>query len=354
MGDSHKDIQPQSYFKKYLVYIAFFLVITLFTLYYIYKFFGKPERFLIITGFSRELIILLIIMLILYHILDGLRLYYILKALNHSVQFRHIFKLVFINLFISNITPFATGGGFAQVYFLQQRGIPLGNATAATTLRTVLATIIITGSTPIILVTRSRLGRVFPGDSLIIYLIFFTFLYSAIFYAAVFRNKYLKKFIYHSLHYLHQKGIISRKKYRKAIRYLFEHVDMFRNKLYYFFTGNPPYVVLTILFTLLFLLSEFSFSVILIRGMGYQVSAITIILMQVLVIFIMYFAPTPGASGVAEGGYSLLFSRFVEKKDIFPLIFSWRFFTKYIGITIGMIIFFIVIYREKVSEYVQN
>ena len=54
----------------------------------------------------------------------------------------------------------------------------------------------------------------------------------------------------------------------------------------------------------------------------------------------MYFAPTPGATGVAEGSYSLLFTRFVNSSDIVPLIFAWRFLTKYIGMIIGMILFF--------------
>ncbi|MEJ2655805.1 MAG: hypothetical protein P8012_01225, partial [Desulfobacterales bacterium] len=62
----------------------------------------------------------------------------------------------------------------------------------------------------------------------------------------------------------------------------------------------------------------------------------------VVVTFFMYFAPTPGATGVAEGGYGLLFIQLVQKQDITFLTLSWRFLTIYIGVVIGMI----VIYRE--------
>ncbi|MFW5736739.1 MAG: UPF0104 family protein, partial [Halanaerobium sp.] len=70
---------------------------------------------------------------------------------------------------------------------------------------------------------------------------------------------------------------------------------------------------------------------------------------QILVVFVMYFAPTPGAAGIAEGGYSLLFARFVAEKDLFPLLFYWRFFSKYIGIFIGVFVFFYLIIKGGVS-----
>ena len=41
----------------------------------------------------------------------------------------------------------------------------------------------------------------------------------------------------------------------------------------------------------------------------------------------MYFAPTPGSSGVAEGAFILLFSSDVGKGDLVSLTFVWRLFT---------------------------
>jgi hypothetical protein len=56
----------------------------------------------------------------------------------------------------------------------------------------------------------------------------------------------------------------------------------------------------------------------------------------------MYFAPTPGAAGIAEGGYGFFLTHLVQKKDITFLTLSWRFLTIYIGVIIGIMI----IYRE--------
>jgi len=83
--------------------------------------------------------------------------------------------------------------------------------------------------------------------------------------------------------------------------------------------------------------------------MGYQVAFSKVLTLQVLVVFIMYFAPTPGAAGIAEGGYSLLFARFVDQSDLFPLLFYWRFFSKYVGIFIGIFVFFYLIIKGGVK-----
>jgi hypothetical protein len=260
---------------------------------------------------------------------------------------------VFINLFISNITPFATGGGFAQIYYLHKNGVSLGSATAATTLRTLLATAFIFILAPLVLITRGNLAALLPGDSILLYSVIFIVVYLLFFYVVIFKNSLPKKYIYKFFYLLNSKEIISRERFRKSILYLFKHIDLFRRKLLEFFRNDIRFVFLSLLSTVLFLLAEFSFSIILIRGMGYEVPIVTILFIQVVIVFVMYFAPTPGASGVAEGGYALLFTRLVAEKDLFPLIFSWRLFTKYIGIFIGMLIFFAITYREFNSRFFQ-
>jgi uncharacterized protein (TIRG00374 family) len=325
----------------YLIYFLVFVVLSCLSLYFIYKIFGANSNFAIFKSYSASIFGSLLLLLILYFSFDGLRLYYVLKTLNTEIDFKHIAKLVFINLFISNVTPFATGGGFVQIYFLNKRGISLGNATAATTIRTVLATIFFFIATPIIILTEPSLSQVLPKQTILFYVSLFSIIYFSFFYIVIFKNRLLKKLVYNILRFIKNKKIISKNKFRSLSQNLFEEIDIFSNNLNYFLKGDKKYIIATVMSTLLFLLTEFSFSVILIIGLGYDVSILSIILLQVVVVFSMYFAPTPGATGVAEGSFSLLFARFVDSSEIVPLIFAWRFLTKYIGIIIGMILFFI-------------
>lgn len=333
--------------KKYLIYFSIFLLISVLTLYYIYNLIGKEARFDVFLKFSPAIIFSLIILLFSYFIFDGLRLYYILKTLQAEVSFIDIFKLVFINLFVSNITPLATGGGVAQVFFLQRKGVPLGNATAATTIRTALASTIIFTAAPLIMLNNQKIAASISDIPIFIYVFIFIFLYFLVFYIIIFKNRILKAFVYRVLKFLKMKKLISTDKYDKALRYLLENLDLFGERLSYFLRGEKSYIFKSIFFTIVFLLSEFSFSILLLQGMGYDVNYLSVISVQLVVVFFMYFAPTPGAAGVAEGGYSFFFSSFVFKQDIFPLLFAWRFLTKYIGIFIGIIVFLFMIFRGE-------
>ncbi len=331
--------------KRYIIYLIIFIAISILTLFYIYRFFGQPTSFMVLGTFPANLLIGLAGLLLIYFLLDGLRLYFILRSLAIDVSFGHIFKIVFINLFISNITPFASGGGVAQVYFLTQKGIALGDATAATTLRTVLASLFVFVSAPIVLLTNQSIFDSFSNAPVFIYLLVFLVLYLVIFYIAIFKNRFIKKTVFVSIRFLKRKKLLSNQRYHSFLKYLFKHIEMFGEKLALFLKGKTSYVILSFLFTACFLLAEFTFAILLLEGMGYQIDYFSVILMQVVVIFFMYFAPTPGATGVAEGGFSLLFSRIVSEGDIFPLIFSWRLFTKYIGIAIGIIVFYVMLLK---------
>jgi hypothetical protein len=332
--------------KNVLLYFSIFLAISAAVLYYIYKVFAEGANLERIFTFSSDIIFALFILLFFYFIFDALRLFCVLKTLQADISFLSVYKLVFINLFISNITPMATGGGVAQVYFLQQRGVPLGKSSAGVVIRTLLSASMLFVSVPLILFNNKALMNILPGNTIYIYVSIFILLYIAFFYILIFKIKIIMKFFYIILHFLHSKHLLSRKRYKKMLKYIFEHLELFSEDLAYFIQGKKKYIFSSVIFTFIFLLAEFSFSYILLRGMGYDnILFSKIIYLQVIVTFVMYFAPTPGASGVAEGGFSLLFANLVAKKDIFPLLFYWRFFTKYIGIFIGIITFFFLIIK---------
>jgi len=346
----NKNISRKISFKRYLQYFLLFLIISALTLYYIYNLLGREAEFGVFLKFSPLIIVSLLVLLIFYFILDGLRLFYVLKTLQAEIELIHIFKLVFINLFVSNITPLATGGGVAQVYFLQKRGVPLGSATAATTIRTALASTIIFTAAPLILLNNQKLLAAFSDIPIFVYLFIFIALYFLVFYIIIFKNRLLKGAVYRVLNFLKEKNIISADKYDSVLRYLLENLDLFGERLSYFLKGNKVHIFFSVLFTVLFLLAEFSFSVLLLIGMRYQVNYLSVIFLQLVVVFFMYFAPTPGAAGVAEGGYSFFFSSFVASQDIFPLLFAWRFLTKYVGIFIGILVFLFLMIRGEGSN----
>lgn len=100
--------------------------------------------------------------------------------------------------------------------------------------------------------------------------------------------------------------------------------------------GPRHYVLLSVFSTALFLLVLFSFPALLLWGLGYPVDYLGVIGLMVATTFVMYFSPTPGAAGVAEGIFALFLSDLVSTGDLVLVVIAWRALTVYLGMLIGV------------------
>lgn len=331
--------------KRVLGYFALaglFFVLSFTTIYFVHHYFSGGQLRIPPKLLSVRVIGELAVLLVLYFLADGLRLYCVIRAMGFHIAFAYIVKLVFVNIFVSNVTPLATGGGVVQVYFMNQKGMPVGEATAATSIRTILAALVLFTLTPIIIWAEPNLFRMFFHKNLLYGITGFSCVYLTIFWIILFRIRSIKRWVFRGLYLLNTLKIVSWPRFRSLFLKVSHELDLLSDGFKRYFRGSPGWAILSVLSTALFLLLLFSFSVVLVRMLGYQVPVLTVLAFQVVVTFFMYFAPTPGAAGVAEGGYGFLFAQLVHKQDITMLTLSWRFLTIYIGMLIGIF----VIYRE--------
>lgn len=350
-----KDNNTTSLFNKkrlisYLIFTIIFILTSFLSLLFIYKFLSDKTSVLTIRVFPLTTIIEAIFLFIFYILMDSLRLLYILKSLNISIEYTYILKLGFIHLFISNITPFSSGGGLAQIYFLNRKNVPLGNAIVVSTIKAILPITFFFVTAPIILMFNRDLINILPISNIYIYSLVFGLIYIAIIYGLykLFRNpRTIKIIIFRTLFFIQNKKLISKKTSYRYQRKSFREINNFFNGINLFFSGKKTNIILSLLSTALFLVSLFLFPVILIRGLGYDISSLSIIIKQIVITFIAYFAPTPGASGISEGGFTLLFSNLIKKEHLISLTFTWRFFTIYLGMFIGMIVFYYEAFKKR-------
>ena len=75
------------------------------------------------------------------------------------------------------------------------------------------------------------------------------------------------------------------------------------------------------------------------RTLGIQAHFVDILLLQTLITFLLYFAPTPGASGIAEVLSALIMASYVPKAltPLYTLI--WRLILSYYTIAFGFLVF---------------
>lgn len=94
------------------------------------------------------------------------------------------------------------------------------------------------------------------------------------------------------------------------------------------------------------ILSAFAFAnrllagFVVLRMLGIHANFVDILLLQTLITFLLYFAPTPGGSGIAELLSFAVMGIYIEDKMQLPAyIFLWRFVTSYLTVVVGSAVF---------------
>jgi uncharacterized membrane protein YbhN (UPF0104 family) len=100
--------------------------------------------------------------------------------------------------------------------------------------------------------------------------------------------------------------------------------------------GEKRDLLLSVGCTVVFLISLFSFPSLLLWGAGYSFSYFQVTGMLVVSTCLMYFAPSPGGAGFAEGVFGIFFASLVRPSDLVGIIVIWRFLTIYLGMLIGI------------------
>lgn len=323
---------------RLLVFGGIFAGMTALGIYIVYQQLAGQSLSFDMRLLSWKPLLMLVVLSVLYYVSDGLRLYYTIRALGEQISFQQLFRLVFINIFFSNITPMATGGGFAQIWYLQRHGMKLGTATAATTIRTLLAVIFIFGLTPVFLLTLDELKNqpLLSGIGKVMAVLIV--MYLGFFWTVLVHSRWLAGFCCRVLRLLHRANLLSEQRLchwqYKVRREMLRFARCFRLYL----SGPARYIWLSVFYTLLFLLCLFAFPIVLLEALGYDVNYLVVTGLLVVITFIMYFAPTPGASGVSEGVFATLFRGMVGAEHLLLVTIGWRVLTVYIGMFAGIIV----------------
>ena len=275
-------------------------------------------------------------LLVVYFASDGLRLYFVLRTLGERVPLRDIIPLVFINIFFSNITPMATGGGFAQMLYLQRVGVSIGSAAAATSIRTILAMLVIFTAAPTfqLLFANEPSANNF-SDKITQSLSVIIALYLVGFLILLFQPTRIASLIKRALRGLSWLGLLGAERRDRWGAHVGDATAGFSNGFRIFLSGQPIYVALSILFTVFFLLALFSFPALLMTLLDYDVDWLAVMGTLSVVTFLMYFAPSPGGAGFSELAFAGLMAGQIAPEHLVLIVLAWRVLTTYLGVAIG-------------------
>ena len=261
-------------------------------------------------------------------------------AAQEKVSFSLGIVLTWLNYFGSAVTPMQSGGGPFQVYALYKKGIPVGKGIAITLIRTMLTVLILTLAVPGVLMLDPEILEGSPFLKGLVFYVFMVILATWAFIAfTIIKPDLVKKLIRVVIMWLRRFNFMrSNRTVIKIIQWLDKEVDNYILNFRLAFNSGKIWLVIAVILSVLHLLSLFSVLPVLMSAVGLPFRYTQTIAVQAVFMFILYFVPTPGASGVAEGGGALLYSVLMPENMAGTMSIICRFFTDYISIFMGVVV----------------
>jgi len=241
-------------------------------------------------------------------LLGGLRNHIFIRKIQPGADFMLSFRANAANMFMGAVTPSQGLGGPAQLAVLNLGGIPLGAAVSVSVLN-FTGTILFfgTGVAAALLffqrwILSGTIRSILWGCAGLFLVALFMLA------AALFKPSWIKGFISGTASLLKRVPRIPRSRIVRGEAFLARKVDEYHSWCLEFLLRSPGVVMLSILLTVVLYLNKFTISWLIARGLGLDAAWAAMFSSLYLVTFISYFAPSPGAGGIAEVATGILLS----------------------------------------------
>ncbi len=296
-----------------------------------------PKTFMALKQLQIRYLLAAIGLVCLMFYFDVLRLQILASALGAKLSFVYTFNSIMAYNFLSAITPALTGGEPLLVYKLREKGIGVGKGTSIVVIRGILMIIFIAIGGPLIIYYHHELlpnlwfRRLFEGVAVFLLILILAIVY------AIFSTLKAEHLVEKLLHLLDRFNFL-KSKTPKLIQSIDSWIEELNLSMKLFFKERKWSLFCAMLCTVAFICTNYLLAYVIIKGLNCNVSLAKVFMIQFVLYFLLYFSPTPGGSGVAEGGFYVLFSPLVPNHLLGLLIILWRFFTIYLGVIWGGII----------------
>ena len=270
---------------------------------------------------------------------DGSRLMHLVKISNEKITLYQAVQVIFGNYFLALLTPGATGGAVAQVMFLRHAGVPTGKAAVLVIVRTLLSIFFLALCMPFIFLHDEG---IVPGVSndILMAVTLAAFL-GIVFIVVGARRGFLDYVVVWIARRLHDKK-------RHQLFGLYRDTKSAISLL----LGAPRQMLVVFLESGLNLLCIYAVVPCLLLGLGVtDADWYTVMGRMIFLNMLLYFSPTPGGSGIAEGGFVLLFAATVPAGTVGIVAVCWRLIAEYLPFLIGFYYTVTVFGREFLRRY---
>ena len=275
-----------------------------------------------LTAFEPWSILLALLSLTVGLYFDGTRLTRLVSIAGERITFLQALQVLFGNYFLAMLTPGAAGGAVAQVMILRKAGVPLGKATVLVLVRTIMSIMFLLACMPFIFYLDPGLVPWLSPDQLAAIAIMLLLL--SIGGMAFVRTRTSVMLVLR---------LTRRMKHGRGRR-LFKLYHDIRSAVL-LLAAAPRGVIRVFLESGASLLGLYGIVPALFLGLGVYADWVLVMGRMIFLNLILYFAPTPGGSGIAEGGFVLLFGEWLPAGTVGVMAVAWRILGEYLPFAIG-------------------
>jgi uncharacterized protein (TIRG00374 family) len=281
----------------------------------------------------------------------GVRIWVVCRVLHPGMSLWTCLKSEWANLGLAMLTPSQTGGGFGQIYVLSRGGLNMGTALTVSLISFLgsMVVLLFIGIHSLLIARVEQLTVFFQG-ALLVFSLFFVALIIAVccpgslrlaasgIFEALGRicdpNRSPGDADFKQNSQIRRLMNLLRDYSEKLIDLCYMHqVNMRR-----FFSLKRSSFVWVCLLSLAFMLSRSVMAFLCLRFLGIQAASLfDVVETQLSLIFLIYFAPTPGSSGLAESASMLIMDGAMPNGYVPYYNLLWRCSTLYLPAIAGLI-----------------
>ncbi len=282
-------------------------------------------------------------------LLGAYRLYIFGKSVAPHTTIRDYIRAGLANFFAAGLTPSQTGGGPAQIYILQRAGVPI-SASLALSIINLCSTLLFFFLGACLAITLNP--GIYPGNlNTLVQFGFWAFSITIVLFGLfVFKPEWCLRMLWHIPDNVSR---VSRRAGQFIGRFLTQldtGVHEYKGHIVYFIVKRPGIVLKSLLGTVVLYFNKFLIAYFIVRMLGSWTPFWHLLFVQLLQFFIIYFAPTPGAGGVAEVSASGLMSAIIPIRETAYFALLWRFFTLYLALFAGGLVMMHQLNRDLATE----
>lgn len=334
---------------KRIFNIPLFIFVIFLTFYFVLRNNDMNQIMNYIRSVDIRYILIGFLIMFLFVFCEGFNLYRILKSLNHNIRIIDTIKYALVGFFFSSITPSSSGGQPLQLYFMNKDKLPISDC--------LVALIIQLFSFQVICSLLAIIGVLLNFNKLIgmgnlKYLLFIGFIVNIIIVTSLFIILFSKKLAIKVLNFIHK--ILNKFHFKGAQSFYDKALDEMKNyhRSALFLKQHKGIIYRTFLvsFIQLFFYQSIPYFVYKSFGLG-TYSIIDFVFMQAVLYVGVAFLPFPGAMGVSEGSFVILFKMFFPASILSSAMLISRGISFYLFVIIVGILLLIFILFSKYKQY---